>query len=418
MHMATKKTAKRKWASRERFTTSDHQTPFETRLSGFLEQQCPASDLTLADIKDIVWNESEHTLVSRMAFAMAEQNPKSRLDNILNMVNDAWNNFPHKKLNGLAPREMIERSEQQADFEQDDRPDFYTVFASTFPKTIRLVHQRDTDWSWEYPADFHTARAGLAAMREEIEKLYDSESDNDMDTEVEVMRIETGVSLAQACLDAEPLQFEAALLLARDAFEEGEPERALEVLESAIREGRKLFPSEFVVGTDHLPWHFTDNRPFLLLLGERATAIDSMHGPQRAIPFYEELLALNPNDNQGIRAFLATAYLKTGRLEDLLRLDANYSDDMMTELWAGTILALYKLGRLDEARARIKTMEKRGAHIFAEILRNDHPQPELTPGRVMVGGDDEAWYYWRNQGTFWSAARGAREFLRGEIGQQ
>ena len=217
---------------------------------------------------------------------------------------------------------------------------------------------------------------------------------------------------AGVALEGDPLYFEAAMIVARDAFEDGEERRGKSILETSIYEGRKVFPAELVRGEDHLPWYFGDTRPFLLLLGEYATLVETTDGPSKAIPLYEELLALNPNDNTGIRAFLATALLKTNLLEPLVRLDAKYPDDLMQALKVGTLLALYKLGRMDEAQGRVKKLKKYSGHIFREILKSDHPQPELIPGRVQVGGEDEAWLYWQDQGTFWMAAPGARDLLR------
>lgn len=413
--MATKKLPKKPRISSSRLDASAHMTPFEVHLDHFLKERCPASNITVADMKDIIWNGQDTNLVSRIAFTMAEQNKKMKFEDILQEVNDAWNNFPHMKLNGLAPRDMVERFSRDKDFSRDaPRPDFYALFADRFPKSANIVRQRDNDWAWEYPAAFNSRRTGLATIREEAETAtYDD--DDEVSAEAKDTVYEIGILFAQACLEAEPLQFEAAIILARDAFEEDESRLAMQILESTISEGRKMFPGEFSLGTDHLPWAFVDNRAFLLLLGEYATLIESMHGPQRAIPLYEEIIALNPNDNQGIRGFLATAYIKTNRLEDLLRLDEKFPEDLLAELSAGTLLALYKLGRLDEARARIKATKKHFKRIFREILKTDHQQPELTPGRVRVGGDDEAWFYWQNQGTFWVATRGAREFLRSEI---
>lgn len=215
-----------------------------------------------------------------------------------------------------------------------------------------------------------------------------------------------------AALQADPLYFEAATIVAHDAFHDGEEQRGKSILETSIYEGRKLFPAEFTLGTDLLPWGFVDNRPFLLLLGEYAMLVEALDGSQKAIPLFEEVLALNPNDNTGIRAYLATALLKTNRLEDLVRLDAEYPDDAMQALKVGALLAFFKLGRLDEARKHIKKLQKYSGHVFREILKSDHPQPELILGRVQVGGTDEAWLYWEEQGTFWMASPGAREFLR------
>lgn len=396
----------------------DHITAFEERLADFLARQCRESNIAVADVKDIIWNEQDSNLGSRMAFEIAAQNPKTKFENVLQIVNDAWNHFPHKRLNGLAPRDMVERITADANFTPEARPDFYTIFADRFPSIIQLKKQRGNEWSWEFPAAYHTERTELAAIRSRQEEalLYEEhDSFNAEDITQEMFHgIET--TFARACLEKEPLQFEAASILARHMLETGEITHALHMCEATLNEGKKMFPPEFSPGRDRLPWGFLDNRPYLFFLGEYATLVNATAGPQKAIPFYEELLDLNPNDNQGIRGLLSTAYIKISRLNQLLELDKKYPDDLIVELKVGALLALYKLGRLDEARTRVIQMKKHFSHVFREILKTSHPQPELIPGRTHVGGDDEAWLYWEEQGTFWMAAPNSREFLRECIG--
>jgi len=396
----------------------DHITAFEERLADFLEWQCRESNITVADVKDIIWNEQNSNLGSRMAFEIAEQNPKTKFENVLQIMNDAWNHFPHKRLNGLAPRDMVERINEDANFTPEARPDFYTIFADRFPGIIQLKKQSGSEWSWEFPAAYHTELTELAAIRNKQKEasLYEERGSFNTEDIAQEMFHSIEITFARTSLEKEPLQFEAANILARHMFDAGEMEHAIHMCETTLNRGKKMFPPEFSLGMDHLPWGFVDNRPYLFLFGEYATLVNATAGPQKAIPFYEELLDLNPNDNQGIRSLLSTAYIKTGRLNQLLELDKKYPDDLMVELKVGTLLALYKLGRLDEARIRALQMKKHFSHIFCEILKTSHPQPELIPGRVRVGGDDEAWLYWEEQGTFWMAAPGSREFLRECIG--
>ena len=81
-------------------------------------------------------------------------------------------------------------------------------------------------------------------------------------------------------------------------------------------------------------------------------------------------------------------------------------------------MALYKLNKLDEAQKRIKKLKSRFKIAFEEILKSEHPQPKITPGRVLMGGEDEAWFYWEDQGTMWMATNGAREFLREKLDEK
>lgn len=391
-------------------------TPFELRLDIFLSEKCKASNISCRDIKDIIWNEQDNTLTSRIAFQISEDNPKTKIEDILQIISEAWNNFPHRKLNGLAPRDMAERININKDFIPENRPDFYTIFQDKFPKETRIAQQGKNNWSFEYPALFNTERAEFLSMREKDSELENIKDKSVVDDLAQEFSHTMSLATAQALLDDDLLHFDAAIMLARDALRENQSRTAKNILESSISKGREVFPPEFSFGADYLPWGFVDNRPFLRLLFEYAMLIEEIDGTQKAIPLYEELIKLNSNDNQGIRDILATAYLKTNHLLDLLELDKKYPEDLMPGLSVGTILALYKLGRLDEARTRIKKSKKYFNHIFTEILKINHPKPKLMEDRVLVGGDDEAWLYWESQGTLWMSTRGAIEFLKKEIG--
>ncbi|OHA15723.1 MAG: hypothetical protein A3B08_01760 [Candidatus Taylorbacteria bacterium RIFCSPLOWO2_01_FULL_43_44] len=387
----------------------EHTTPFEARLALFLESFKGTGHLSVDDIKDIVWNAHDNNLLSRMVFMITDDNPKVGLQKIMDILNEAWNNFPHRELNGLAPRDMVLRLADDQDFEAHSRRDFFDIFADRFPKETKLCPTRDNEWECQYPANIQGMREQLLEMNEPVSEMEDVSASVEMARGMlEPLRL----IAARDYLDQEPFLFDAAVICSKAAFENGDTNAARKYLESAIEKAKTLFPSKFVQGKDILPWHFADNRPLLLLLGEYATFVESVEGPLSAIPHYEELIALNPNDNQGIRGFLATAYLKTNRLEELLVLDGKYPDDMVAELAVGALLAVYKLGNLESASKRIKKMRKHWAHVFQEILKTDHPKPELLSGRVRVGGDDEAWLYWEDQGTYWMATPGAREFIR------
>lgn len=391
----------------------NHITPFELRLTVFLSEKCKASNITYGDIKDIIWNEHESALTSRIAFQISEDNPKTKIEDILEIISEAWNNFPHKSLNGLAPRDMVERIKINKDFVSENRPDFYTIFEDKFPKETHIAQQGKNEWSFEYPASFNTERAEFLAICKKDSNINNAkfEADNLM----QEFSYEMSLMTAKALLDNNPFHFDAAVMLSKDAFEGNQTRTAKNILEFSVLKGREIFPPEFSFSADHLPWGFVDNRPFLRLLFKYAMLVEAIDGTQKAIPLYEELIALNPNDNQGVRDILATAYLKTNHLLDLLELDKKYPKDLMPGLSVGTILALYKLGRLDETRTRIKKSEKYFSHIFREILKITHPKPELMEDRVLVGGDDEAWFYWESQGTLWMSTRGAIEFLKKEI---
>lgn len=65
------------------------------------------SDFGLDDIKEIIYNEDgQDSLTDIIAMFDAGQD-LAELQNVLELVNDAWNYFPHKVIDGLSPAEKI-----------------------------------------------------------------------------------------------------------------------------------------------------------------------------------------------------------------------------------------------------------------------------------------------------------------------
>jgi hypothetical protein len=64
------------------------------------------SDFTLEDIKAAIYNETETDDMTKI-IAMFDTGVGDELSNILDVVTDAWNYFPHKALGGKSPEEML-----------------------------------------------------------------------------------------------------------------------------------------------------------------------------------------------------------------------------------------------------------------------------------------------------------------------
>jgi hypothetical protein len=64
------------------------------------------SDFTFEDVKDAIYNETETDDMTKIV-AMFDTGESDELSNILDIVTDAWNYFPHKALGGKSPEEML-----------------------------------------------------------------------------------------------------------------------------------------------------------------------------------------------------------------------------------------------------------------------------------------------------------------------
>ncbi|MBI3282608.1 hypothetical protein HYZ70_00855 [Candidatus Curtissbacteria bacterium] len=66
---------------------------------------------TLADIQDIIYNETETDDLHQIIRIFDTGSPYE-LENIMDILNDAWNYFPHKILDGLCPAEVLSQNQK------------------------------------------------------------------------------------------------------------------------------------------------------------------------------------------------------------------------------------------------------------------------------------------------------------------
>lgn len=65
------------------------------------------SDFTLDHIKEIIYNEDGQDALTDAVAMFDNGQGGIKLQNVLDVLNDAWNYFPHKIIGGLSPAEMM-----------------------------------------------------------------------------------------------------------------------------------------------------------------------------------------------------------------------------------------------------------------------------------------------------------------------
>lgn len=84
----------------------------ESEIEDLLEKI--GSNFSLEDIKQAVYEEDDNKCLAEIVSMFDKGQKIDELNKILEIVNDAWNYFPHKIINGLCPMEkLMEREEAQ-----------------------------------------------------------------------------------------------------------------------------------------------------------------------------------------------------------------------------------------------------------------------------------------------------------------
>ena len=114
---------------------------------------------------------------------------------------------------------------------------------------------------------------------------------------------------------------------------------ALERFEQGIERGRIRFEEQIKEsGEGHGLWGYIEVRDFMRLLAEKAKALVELRELEKAAEVYQEMLALNPTDNQGIRSDLLRIYMIHRRLDDARRLLDRFPNDAMVDMAYGRAL--------------------------------------------------------------------------------
>jgi tetratricopeptide (TPR) repeat protein len=220
---------------------------------------------------------------------------------------------------------------------------------------------------------------------------------------------ERRVELAREALAISPDCADAYGLLADQSRNRKEE---LRLWEQAVAAGeRALGPKGFEEAAGHF-WGVLETRPYMRARMGLALALWTAGRRDEAIAHLQEMLRLNPNDNQGVRYTLAGFLLSQDRDDDLGRLLEQYSEEGSAD-WAYTraLFAFRRQGDSIEARRLLKAAIKRNEHVPAYVTGRKFP-PNSPPGMYSPGDESEALNYLGNFLAGWKSTPGAVAWMR------
>jgi len=201
--------------------------------------------------------------------------------------------------------------------------------------------------------------------------------------------------------------------LALAYFRDGKTRKAAEAWKTGMEFALKLLPPNFSMNRDRLPWGFIENRPFLRLYHCYGLSLMRLRKAEQALEVFENILSLNPHDNQGARALVVECNFELNRPESVLELCDRFRNDALEQLVYGRPLALFQLSRGTEAAKAFRGAKQSYPLIAEELMKKRHACPEgWQEERITLGGADQAYAYWKEFGKFWRKTPGALAFAR------
>lgn len=155
---------------------------------------------------------------------------------------------------------------------------------------------------------------------------------------------------------------------------------------NGIEVGKAAFGKKFFKENEGYFWGFTETRPYMRAMEGLAGCLWVLGDRVRAIDTYQEMLRLNPNDNQGVRFLLIHWMIAESMFEPTEKILADYSKDSSAFMLYGAALLYFRQGRKVKARNALKKARDANPHV-PEFLLN--PKKKYVPeskGETLFGG--------------------------------
>jgi tetratricopeptide (TPR) repeat protein len=220
------------------------------------------------------------------------------------------------------------------------------------------------------------------------------------------------VQLANDALTICPDCADAYVLLAEHARSRKE---AMLLYEQGVAAGeRAQGPDAFQRDVGHF-WGILDTRPYMRARLGLAQSLWTAGRRDEAVRHLQDMLRLNPGDNQGVRYTLAGFLLFLNRDDDLVRLLQQYGDEA-SATWAYTkaLLSFRHNGDMPEARQLLKDARKTNKHVPAYLVGEKYPPTEPL-GYYSPGDENEALNYIGSFLAAWKSTPGAIAWLRANV---
>lgn len=216
------------------------------------------------------------------------------------------------------------------------------------------------------------------------------------------------IEQARATLARSPNDVNAYLILAGHA---GSDRMALPLIEKAVAAGeRAVGPKRF----QKLVGNFWFEKKTRLYMNARLSLARCLWGLSRrdeALSHFQELLRLNPNDNQAVRYLLLNALISLGRFDDARALVAQYDESSATWEYSKVLIAFHDQGDTAPTHAALKVARRINKHVVPFLL-GDKQLPDDQTAFYQPGDKYEAGFYLEEGAAAWKQVPGALTWLR------
>jgi tetratricopeptide (TPR) repeat protein len=218
------------------------------------------------------------------------------------------------------------------------------------------------------------------------------------------------VALAKQALAISDLCADAYILLAEEAAKNIVEEKHW--YELAVDAGRKALGEELFEDGEGDFWLILETRPYMRARAGLAECLWNLGEREEAVGHVQDMLRLNPGDNQGMRYILKSWLFTVGDLKGVSELLVEYDEDCFAEWCYSKALLIFRQsgskssGAIKALKYAVKTNP-----FVTDLLLGTKRMPKTLPPHYSIGSKDEAVIYVAQNRDNWSATKGALQWL-------
>jgi tetratricopeptide (TPR) repeat protein len=190
----------------------------------------------------------------------------------------------------------------------------------------------------------------------------------------------------------------------------GSPMLSLMFFKNGFSAARKKLGEPYFKKNKGRFWGLVETRPYMRCLQGYADVLYLLGQAPAALEVYFEMLALNPNDNQGVRDQAGLYCLQLNKLDEFEKLATDYADDFTAFFHYNRVLfSFLKEGDSETTRSFFAEAKKRNKHV-PQLLVSRKQLPPLGDA-YSLGEKTEAVYYATFARDIWQSKIGSISWL-------
>jgi tetratricopeptide (TPR) repeat protein len=189
-----------------------------------------------------------------------------------------------------------------------------------------------------------------------------------------------------------------------------DPNEALYYFKRGMEAGRKTIgEKDFKELKGHF-WGFHETRPYMRAKAGYAECLSITGQYDESINQYQQLLVLNPNDNQGVRFQLAPLLVDQNKFAEYQKLYKKFEEDVSAQwIFTYALFVFKKEGRSLKSTRALKKAHEANPFVLPFFVA-EKKFPDHLPEYMSFGDENEAILCTYETGEFWIDTKGAMEW--------